>query len=180
MVFFLVSNSNSRKIYRDDKFFTLGYCLLVAPQILTFTFGEEPANWGDLVSVTCSVIKGDNPVLISWAFNGEPIENDQTTDVTIGSTNRKNSVLSIEAVAARHAGEYTCSASNQAGATSHSARLLVNGTTRGLFSGLIEKSSTTFFSSSFFFPESPSVRIPLPPFFTHQISDCSFLFTGSV
>lgn len=79
------------------------------------------------MSVTCSVIKGDIPIVISWAFNGEPIENDQT-DVTIGSTNKKNSVLSVEAVAARHAGEYTCSASNKAGATSHSAALFVNGT----------------------------------------------------
>ncbi|XP_046611583.1 Down syndrome cell adhesion molecule-like protein Dscam2 isoform X7 [Neodiprion virginianus] len=104
---------------------TLEVQVMVAPQILPFTFGEEPANWGELVSVTCSVIKGDVPIVISWAFNGEPIENDQT-DVTIGSTNKKNSVLSIEAVAARHAGEYTCSASNKAGATSHSAALFVN------------------------------------------------------
>ncbi|XP_046738267.1 Down syndrome cell adhesion molecule-like protein Dscam2 isoform X3 [Diprion similis] len=104
---------------------TLEVQVMVAPQILPFTFGEEPANWGELVSVTCSVIKGDLPIAISWAFNGEPIENDQT-DVTIGSTNKKNSVLSIEAVVARHAGEYTCSASNKAGATSHSAALFVN------------------------------------------------------
>lgn len=36
--------------------------------------------------------------------------------------------MAIEAVSARHAGEYTCTASNAAGATSYSATLAVNGT----------------------------------------------------
>ena len=100
----------------------------VAPQILPFAFGDEPASWGELVSVTCSVAKGDQPLEISWAFNGTPIDSHHGSDVVIGSTNKKNSVLTIESVAARHAGEYTCSASNRAGATTHSSRLTVNGT----------------------------------------------------
>ncbi|XP_023287723.1 Down syndrome cell adhesion molecule-like protein Dscam2 [Orussus abietinus] len=102
----------------------------VAPQILPFAFGDEPANWNELVSVTCSVIKGDLPVEISWAFDGVPIDPTSASDVLLASTNKRNSVLSIEAVAARHAGEYTCSASNRAGATSHSAILKVNGTSQ--------------------------------------------------
>lgn len=100
----------------------------VAPQILPFSFGKEPANSGDLVSVTCSAIKGDLPLEISWDFNGTPIENHQETDMVVASTNRKNSVLSIESVAARHAGRYTCMASNVAGAATHSTILSVNGT----------------------------------------------------
>ncbi|KAK2577362.1 hypothetical protein KPH14_003478 [Odynerus spinipes] len=100
----------------------------VAPQIIPFDFGDEPANWGELVSVTCSITKGDQPLDISWAFNGTPIDTSRGSDVVVASTNRKNSVLTIESVAARHAGEYTCSASNRAGATSHTARLTVNGT----------------------------------------------------
>lgn len=100
----------------------------VGPQILPFAFGDEPASWGELVSVTCSVAKGDQPLEISWAFNGTPIDSHHGSDVVIGSTNKKNSVLTIESVAARHAGEYTCSASNRAGATTHSSRLTVNGT----------------------------------------------------
>lgn len=91
-------------------------------------FGDEPASWGELVSVTCSVAKGDQPLEISWAFNGTPIGSNHGSDVVVASTNKKNSVLTIESVAARHAGEYTCSASNRAGATSHSAQLTVNGT----------------------------------------------------
>lgn len=99
----------------------------VAPQIAPFAIAEEPANWGDSISVVCAILKGDLPIEITWALNGEPIRPDRS-DINILATTRKNSILSIESVAARHAGEYTCSASNKAGATSHSATLAVNGT----------------------------------------------------
>ncbi|XP_047359096.1 Down syndrome cell adhesion molecule-like protein Dscam2 isoform X12 [Vespa velutina] len=105
---------------------TLEVQVMVAPQIIPFDFGDESANWGELVSVTCSITKGDQPLDISWAFNGTPIETNHGSDVVVGSTNKKNSVLTIESVAARHAGEYTCSASNRAGAASHTALLTVN------------------------------------------------------
>ncbi|KAH0947632.1 hypothetical protein HN011_008031 [Eciton burchellii] len=104
---------------------TLEVQVMVAPQILPFAFGDEPASWGELVSVTCSVTKGDQPIEITWAFNGTPIDS-RDSDVVIASTNRKNSVLTIESVAARHAGDYTCTASNRVGATTHSAHLAVN------------------------------------------------------
>lgn len=99
----------------------------VAPQILPFSFGDEPANWGDLVSVTCSVAKGDLPIDITWAFNGQLVKELQDHDVLVASTNRKNSVLSIESVNAKHVGEYTCLASNHAGTASYSSYLAVNG-----------------------------------------------------
>lgn len=98
----------------------------VAPQIAPFAITEEPANWGDSISVVCAILKGDLPIEITWALNGEPIGRDRS-DINIVATTRKNSILSIESVAARHAGEYTCSASNKAGATSHSSVLTVNG-----------------------------------------------------
>lgn len=71
-------------------------------------------------------MKGDAPVEISWALNGEPIEKNYP-DIAI-TTNKKNSLLSIDPLTAKHAGEYTCTASNRAGAASHSAMLTVNGT----------------------------------------------------
>lgn len=89
--------------------------------------GEEPANWGDTVTATCTLIKGDNPMTIEWALNGAPI-NHGYPDITIVGTSKRVSLLTIEAVTARHAGEYTCTASNAAGATSYSAPLAVNGT----------------------------------------------------
>lgn len=102
--------------------------LSVAPQIAPFSIGDEPANWGEAVSAVCTIIKGDLPIDISWALNGEPIVDDRLDGVSISSTGKRVSLLTIEAVSARHAGEYTCTASNAAGATSFAAILAVNGT----------------------------------------------------
>ncbi|XP_047359178.1 Down syndrome cell adhesion molecule-like protein Dscam2 isoform X21 [Vespa velutina] len=104
---------------------TLEVQVMVSPEIAPFDIAEKPANWGDSISVVCAIVKGDVPIEISWALNGEPIGPDRS-DINILATTRKNSILSIESVAARHAGEYTCSASNKAGATSHSSTLVVN------------------------------------------------------
>lgn len=78
------------------------------------------------MSTTCAVTVGDNPLEFSWYFNGEPIISQDTPEVSI-SINKRRSTLDIEAVNAHHSGEYTCSVSNQAGGTSHSTSLIVNG-----------------------------------------------------
>nr|XP_033326675.1 Down syndrome cell adhesion molecule-like protein Dscam2 isoform X43 [Megalopta genalis] len=104
---------------------TLEVQVMVAPQIFPFTFGDEPVNSGEAISATCSILKGDFPMDISWAFNGVPIDSESTDQYTITKSKRL-SVLAIDAVAARHAGEYTCTASNKAGASSHAAALAVN------------------------------------------------------
>lgn len=93
---------------------------------MPFVIGEEPANWGDTITVTCTVLKGDHPIQIEWALNGEPISRDHP-DISIVSTSKRVSLLTIDAVTARHVGEYTCTASNVAGGTSYSASLAVNG-----------------------------------------------------
>lgn len=87
---------------------------------------DEPVSSGESITVSCSVLKGDLPIEISWALNGETIRRSRS-DINIVATSRKNSILTIESVAAIHAGEYTCSASNIAGATSQTATLAVNG-----------------------------------------------------
>lgn len=89
---------------------------------------EKPANWGETVTATCTILKGDQPILIEWALNGEPISHD-FSDITV-ATSKRVSLLTIDAVTASHAGEYTCVAGNAAGGTSYSASLTVNGTTR--------------------------------------------------
>ncbi|XP_051153598.1 cell adhesion molecule Dscam2 isoform X23 [Leptopilina boulardi] len=98
--------------------------VMVAPQIATFSFGEEPANAGEMASVTCAVIKGDLPLEVSWMFNDHPIESNQN-DIIIDNGKRRKQ-LTIESVAARHAGEYTCVASNIAGSVSRTAILDIN------------------------------------------------------
>lgn len=101
--------------------------IAVSPQIAPISFGEEPANAGELVSVQCVVTKGDFPLEITWTFDGRPIQS-YHSDVTVLDSGKRVKQLTIESVAARHAGEYTCVASNAAGSVSHSATLKVNGT----------------------------------------------------
>lgn len=101
---------------------------LVGPQLLPIAFNAEIANWGDSVSVPCSILKGDMPMDISWAFNGVPIDTSKDTGITITKISKHLSTLSIDGVSARHAGEYACSASNLAGSVSRSTTLTVNGT----------------------------------------------------
>ncbi|XP_051153588.1 cell adhesion molecule Dscam2 isoform X15 [Leptopilina boulardi] len=99
--------------------------VMVAPQISLFSFGEEPANAGEMASVTCAVIKGDLPLEVSLMFDGHAIGSDQS-DITIINNGKRHKQLTIESVSARHAGEYTCVASNMAGAVSRTAVLDVN------------------------------------------------------
>lgn len=100
--------------------------IAVSPQIAPISFGEKPVNAGDLVSVQCVVTKGDFPLEITWTFDGRPIQS-YHGDVIVSDTGKRVKQLIIESVAARHAGEYTCVASNAAGSVSHSAILDVNG-----------------------------------------------------
>lgn len=94
--------------------------------ISAFTFGDGPANSGDPVSTMCTVIKGDFPMKINWKHNGDPIGY-ENRDISISKISRHMSVISIESVSARHAGEFTCVATNGAGSMSQSAMLIVNG-----------------------------------------------------
>lgn len=81
---------------------------------------------GESVQVSCYVNKGDMPVDFSWMFNGKPIPNDISVNVT--PFGKRTSVLSIEYVDQSHIGNFTCVASNKAGQASHSAELFVKGT----------------------------------------------------
>lgn len=100
----------------------------VGPQLLPIAFNAEVANSGDSVSVPCSILKGDMPMDISWAFNGVAIDTSRDSSITVTRISKHLSTLSIDGVSARHAGEYACSASNLAGSVSRSATLTVNGT----------------------------------------------------
>ena len=100
--------------------------ITVAPQIGAFTFGDEPVNAGDVASVTCAVTKGDFPIEIEWFFQNQPVDK-KRQDIVISKFGKRGKQLSIEAVGASHAGEYTCVVSNIAGTTTRSAVLDVNG-----------------------------------------------------
>ncbi|XP_050305223.1 cell adhesion molecule Dscam2 isoform X43 [Anthonomus grandis grandis] len=99
--------------------------VMVAPQILHFDFGEESANSGDSASLSCSVIKGDLPINITWQLNNKPINSGEYGIVT-SRVSKKVSTLTIDNVEAHHGGNYECVAENAAGKASYSAELLVN------------------------------------------------------
>lgn len=105
--------------------------LQVLPSIVPFSFGEEELNLDESISAMCSITKGDLPIKIWWSFNGERTDeryNLTTNDgVVITRTSQKVSMLAIEAVKAKHRGNYTCFASNQGGFAQHSAYLAING-----------------------------------------------------
>jgi hypothetical protein len=77
----------------------------------------------------CTVTKGDLPLKLWWTFS----DNDESYNLTsndgimVTRNSQKVSSLLIEAVKARHRGNYTCFAQNGAGHASHSAYLAING-----------------------------------------------------
>lgn len=102
--------------------------LTVPPQVGPVTIGDEPANWGEQVSATCNVLKGDKPIKIQWTLNGKPITANTHPDISISTSGKKISLLVIDSVTADHVGEYACIAENTAGVSSRNAILAVNGT----------------------------------------------------
>lgn len=103
----------------------------VLPAVVPFSFGEEELNLDESVSATCSVTKGDLPLNIWWTFHSDhenSSENLTTNDgIVIIRASQKISTLGIEAVKARHRGNYTCIVQNRAGIAAHSAYLAING-----------------------------------------------------
>lgn len=101
------------------------------PQINAFSFGDDEMNLDDTASTICSVTKGDLPIHIWWTLvdDFQGIERNLTTNdgLMITRNSPKVSMLTIDAVKARHRGNYTCHAHNKAGISQHSAFLYING-----------------------------------------------------
>lgn len=97
----------------------------VQPQILPLDFGDESFNYGDPVSLTCSLHKGDLPINLSWLHNNISIGyNDR---ILVSKVGQRNSMITIDSVNDVHRGSYTCIAENIAGIARSSAALNVNG-----------------------------------------------------
>ncbi|CAG0885273.1 unnamed protein product [Cyprideis torosa] len=99
----------------------------VSPEIMPFTFGNgvDPFEEGSLAQVSCLVIKGDEPLTISWHFHGKNVTSQESiATLKVGG---RTSILTIERTLAAHSGTYTCVAKNLIGETSASAELRVNG-----------------------------------------------------
>uniref|UniRef100_A0A182QBV3 Down syndrome cell adhesion molecule n=1 Tax=Anopheles farauti TaxID=69004 RepID=A0A182QBV3_9DIPT len=97
--------------------------VIVPPILLPFEFGEDPSDIHSTTTVSCAVAKGDVPIEINWMFNGSNIFSND--GITITKSGQKMSLLYIESVQARHAGNYTCVARNKAGFVEHTSELKV-------------------------------------------------------
>nr|NP_001246181.1 down syndrome cell adhesion molecule 1, isoform BW [Drosophila melanogaster]AFH07936.1 down syndrome cell adhesion molecule 1, isoform BW [Drosophila melanogaster] len=87
--------------------------VMVLPRIIPFAFEEGPAQVGQYLTLHCSVPGGDLPLNIDWTLDGQAISED--LGITTSRVGRRGSVLTIEAVEASHAGNFTCHARNLAG-----------------------------------------------------------------
>ena len=113
---------------------------------MPFDFGADEVNLDDMVSATCTVNKGDLPIDINWIHaDTKGVERKLMTNdgVVITRTNQRISMLSIEAVKARHRGNFSCTAKNRAGSSQHSAFLAINGL-RGFLMNFLRFSSPLF------------------------------------
>lgn len=98
---------------------------LVPPSIAPFNFGDKPSNFGDSASVQCLVTTGDLPIDFKWYFNDRPVK--EYSGITTVKLGNRNSVLNIDSVIGKHAGFYTCSASNSAESQNFTSELIVKG-----------------------------------------------------
>ena len=99
--------------------------ILDPPQIVPFSFGVETVNKGDYAQLMCVVMRGDEPLDLSWSLKGDIISSDLGLSTTM--LGKRTSMLTIAEVNYRHTGTYTCRATNPAGSVTHSASLTVNG-----------------------------------------------------
>ena len=95
------------------------------PEIVPFDFGGESVNEGESAMIMCNIRKGDKPYHITWNLKGDIVSSDP--DLVTTMLGNQASLLTINNVGFRHSGVYTCRAENEAGVTSYSTQLKVNG-----------------------------------------------------
>lgn len=109
-------------------FYLLDYYLwqlIVPPKITPFSFGDEPMNQDEPVSISCTISGGDLPINVRWTLNGGDIES--WHEILTETRGKRIHVLMIESLKAKHAGNYSCIANSIAGTAEHTSELIVNG-----------------------------------------------------
>lgn len=127
------------------------------PNIVPFSFGDEPAYPGESNAVQCMVTKGDLPLTMEWSMNGRPLRNVEN-GITIIQMSPRLSSLSINSIDAHHRGFFECTASNAAGSTHYSTELLINGSIGSL---------TCYFVFFIYFMCPPSLICFFPIIYTY-------------
>lgn len=123
----------------------------VPPQIITFSFGDEALNVGDMFGAQCMASKGDLPLNIHWTLNSQPIVDGKDGFILL-RLNPRTSSLNINFLESKHRGVYQCIANNKAGFTIHSADLKVNGSVYNKKFTLLLYAYFLNFLTYFFYP----------------------------
>ena len=89
------------------------------------SFGQEVVNEGDYGQLFCSIIRGDPPFSFTWSLQGDTVHTEP--GLTTNQIGGRTSMLTISSVGHRHSGRYTCTVKNNAGITTESTELKVNG-----------------------------------------------------
>lgn len=98
--------------------------LTVPPKLSPFHASVLSLNVGDRASLTCSVVKGDLPLDITWLKDGRQID---TNRMSVTLVDQYNSILVIDHLSSDHTGNYSCSVKNSAAEVENTQALLVNG-----------------------------------------------------
>lgn len=85
----------------------------------------EEVEAGQLLQVSCTVTKGDEPVTIQWMKDGIPLAS--STKFHITNMNSRMSLLILEGVGFEHTGLYSCVAYNPVGRVEKTSPLKVKG-----------------------------------------------------
>ncbi len=80
---------------------------------------------GEFKTLDCTVAEGDLPLTITWIFHGQQLSSQMGINtMRIG---KRTNLLTIDAVASSHMGNYTCVASNNVSTKNYTAQLKVHG-----------------------------------------------------
>lgn len=102
------------------------FCLIAQPQVANFTFASN-LHEGMRTAVTCIVLSGDPPITMRWLKDGLPLIEEELDASVLFAGNGFVSTLTINTLAYKHNGNYTCLASNDVGSGAVSSRLIVKG-----------------------------------------------------
>ncbi|XP_065168013.1 cell adhesion molecule Dscam1 isoform X4 [Atheta coriaria] len=100
--------------------------VIVPPKILPINPMTDLLREGMRAAITCVIMEGDLPITFRWERNGKPVSNNVVLGTVVRRIDEFSSSLIIEQVSSTHSGNYTCIASNVAGAERYGVPLTVN------------------------------------------------------
>ncbi|GBM14554.1 Down syndrome cell adhesion molecule [Araneus ventricosus] len=103
---------------------TFSIVIRTEPHVSNFSFPNN-LHEGMRTAVTCIVLAGDPPITTRWLKDGLPLNEEDLDASILYAGNGYVSTLTINVLAYKHNGNYTCLAANDVGTGSFSTRLTV-------------------------------------------------------